>query len=148
MAPISAAAEALGFFFAPNGDKPASVPSRVCLDAGSVPPEPPKRASAKFHVAALASHSAHRRIEPVTFPPAARRAWRRGDGLHAAAGAAGEASTLVAEEASGVATVHPQSASVVAARRRAGEVSCGASVTSDVDNRATRSATAAGANRD
>mmetsp|Transcript_15397 Transcript_15397/g.64935 ORF Transcript_15397/g.64935 Transcript_15397/m.64935 type:complete len:364 (+) Transcript_15397:735-1826(+) len=151
IAPISAVADDTRFFFW-YGDAPAfsAVPSRRAAEEVS-------RASAKFHVAALASHSAHRRIEPVTFPSRdARRAPRRGDGLHAG-DAASVASTFVSEEASLLATVHPQSASAVAARRRAGlkeisrdELLVERSVSTDVAlvaRRARRLATAAGANR-
>jgi hypothetical protein len=153
IAPISAVADATGFFFwygdAPPG--PAAVPSRRAAEEAS-------RASAKFHVAALASHSAHRRIEPVTLPSRdARFAPRRGDGLHAGDDKARVASTFVSEEASLLATVHPQSASAVAARRRAGvkeisrdELLVERSVSTDVApaaRRARRLATAAGANR-
>mmetsp|Transcript_10686 Transcript_10686/g.45517 ORF Transcript_10686/g.45517 Transcript_10686/m.45517 type:complete len:348 (+) Transcript_10686:745-1788(+) len=153
IAPISAVADATGFFFrygdAPPG--PAAVPSRRAAEEAS-------RASAKFHVAALASHSAHRRIEPVTLPSRdARFAPRRGDGLHAGDDKARVAPTFVSEEASLLATVHPQSASAVAARRRAGlkeisrdELLVERSVSTDVAlvaRRARRLATAAGANR-
>ena len=125
MAPISAATS-LGLLLRP-GDDPASVPPRF-LDAGRCLPSR-RNARPRVHVAALASHSAHRRIEPVTLPPAARRAWLHG--LHAAALAGGSPSFRR----------RPRARAVTRRRQRWRAETCGgfphAPVTSDVDNCAT-----------